>query len=99
MQFKHHPNPSDDARHVLTHPETYHDQPALIVDAWATLKAERGQTVDLDRIGTPVHLIEAPVTNPVQADFDLRAARIRDLIRKKVSSLGQPCAPHDGDAA
>jgi hypothetical protein len=48
---------SSTARYVLTHPEDFHDQPAILAWAWATLLGLRGQRVNLERLGNPSHLI------------------------------------------
>ena len=39
-----------DARAVVTNPEQYHDRPFLRRVAWVTLMAERGLTVDQNRL-------------------------------------------------
>ncbi|MBM1835297.1 hypothetical protein [Pseudosulfitobacter pseudonitzschiae] len=52
-----------------------------IVCAWMTLKAARGQTVNLDRIGSPHHLITAPVSE-LQTDLNQRLPRIKDRVRE-----------------
>ncbi len=41
---------------AIANPTTFH--PALAASEWVTLKEARGQTVDLDRIASPHHLIE-----------------------------------------
>jgi hypothetical protein len=47
-----------DAREILTNPDQFFDVPSLFQTSWEIMKAERGQTVDLDRICTPVHQSE-----------------------------------------
>jgi hypothetical protein len=43
---------------AIANPATFH--PALAASKWISLKKARGQTVNLDRVGTPHHLIERP---------------------------------------
>lgn len=43
---------------TIANPATFH--PALAASEWVEQKKARGQTVVLDRIGTPHHLIEQP---------------------------------------
>ncbi|NRB19946.1 MAG: hypothetical protein HRU33_20965 [Rhodobacteraceae bacterium] len=43
------------AREILTNPDQFCDIPSLYQTSWEILKAERGQTVDLDRICPPAH--------------------------------------------
>lgn len=45
------PRQIDDALAVVHSPALVHDQPALRAIAWDTLKRQRGQRMNLDRIG------------------------------------------------
>lgn len=73
------------ARAVVTNPEHFHSRPAILACAWDILMAARGKRVDLDRLGPPAHIIETKAMNQVLADFDSRAERIRERIRRHVS--------------
>lgn len=46
------------AREILTNPDQFCDIPSLFQTSWETLKAARGQTVNLDRICPPSHQSE-----------------------------------------
>lgn len=81
---------------VVTNPEHYHAQPAILTCAWDILMAERGKRVDLHRLGPPAHIVEPTSFNPVIADFDSRTPRILARIRRHVA---QTSGPTDGDAA
>jgi hypothetical protein len=47
-----------DASEILTNPDQFCDIPSLFQTSWEILKAERGQTVNLDRICPPAHQSE-----------------------------------------
>jgi len=46
------------AREVLTNPDQFCEIPSLFQTSWEIMKAERGQTVDLDRICPSAHQSE-----------------------------------------
>ncbi len=50
--------------------------PATTQNAWIMLKEARGQTVDLDRIGDPRHMIEREGTMSLTARILARASAI-----------------------
>ena len=58
----------------------------MFADAWQALKADRGQSVDTDRIGAPAHL----VTISDDRDEDARRARIRRRVRRYADAMGYP---------
>ncbi len=84
---------TETARAVVTNPEHFHKQPAILACAWDILMAERGKRVDLDRLGPPAHIVKAEPFNPVLADFDSRTPRILARIRQHVAQS------NGGDAA
>lgn len=47
-----------DASEILANPDQFCDIPSLFQTSWEILKAERGQTVNLDRICPPAHQSE-----------------------------------------
>lgn len=68
-----------------------------IVGAWLALKQARGQTVNLDRIGSSHHLITAPKSE-LQTDLDKRLPRIRERVRQlRATRIAH--RPRGGDAA
>jgi hypothetical protein len=73
------------AHAIVTNPEHFHTQPAILACAWDILMAERGKRVDLDRLGPPAHIVKAEPFNPVLADFESRTPRILDRIRQHVA--------------
>lgn len=76
------PIPNDHHRHTLLAPSSGRVPHATaIVSAWITLKQARGHTVNLDRIGSPHHLITT-LNSELQADLDKRLPRIRDRVRQ-----------------
>ena len=76
---------TETAHAVVTNPEHFHTQPAILACAWGILMAERGKRVHLDRLGPPVHIVKAEPFNPVLVDFDSRAPRILARIRQHVA--------------
>ncbi|MFX4298537.1 hypothetical protein [Pseudosulfitobacter pseudonitzschiae] len=61
-----------------------------IVSAWITLKQARGQSVYLDRIGTPHHLI-ARRQSALLDDLDERNERIKSFVRDlRARAAAQP---------
>ncbi|WP_158966211.1 hypothetical protein [Chachezhania sediminis] len=50
--------PAFDAHRIAAQPEAYADHPELYRAAWVSLKAERGQSVDLQRMGPALHRIQ-----------------------------------------
>lgn len=91
-------DPSANALYVATHPEEFHNQPAVLAIAWAQLMADRGNTVDMDRLGEPAHLISTPRDNSLSRDLADRAPRIRDRVKAHASRFADS-GPYDGDAA
>jgi len=93
-------DPAAVAFDVVTRPDTYALQPALLAHAWATLKEARGQSVNLDRIAAPAHLI-APAAPPVRRRdapphvSPATAERIRARIRAHMT-YGAPARPDTG---
>ena len=87
---------TETARAVVTNPEHFHTQPAVLACAWDILMAERGKRVDLDHLGPPAHLVRTHRANVVADDFADRAPRILARIRRHVA---QTSAPQGGDAA
>ena len=76
------PTPNDHHRHTLLAPSSGRVPHATaIVGAWITLKQARGQTVHLDRIGAPHHLITAPLS-VLQMDLSQRLPRISARVRE-----------------
>lgn len=84
---------TETAHAVVTNPEHFHTQPAILACAWDILMTERGKRVDLDRLGPPAHIVKAEPFNPVLADFDNRTPRILGRIRQHVAQS------NGGDAA
>ena len=76
---------SQTAHSVVTNPERFHSQPAILACAWDVLMAERGNRVELDRLGSPAHMVSSKPSNRIAADFDTRAERIRERIRRHVA--------------
>ncbi|GEM_PF-2473310 len=76
---------TETAHAVVTNPEHFHTQPAILACAWDILMAERGKRVDLDRLGPPAHIVEAKPSNPVLVDFESRSPRILARIRHHVA--------------
>lgn len=88
---------TDAARYVLTHPEVYHAQSAVLAGAWATLMAARGNAVNLDRIGPPAHQV-VPVPTLALHDAALRSARVAERVAARHRDLASRY-PTGGDAA
>ena len=76
---------TETAHAVVTNPEHFHMQPAIIACAWDILMAERGKRVDLERLGPPAHIVKVEASNPVLADFDSLTPRILARIRHHVA--------------
>ena len=75
------------ALHVVTHPEIFGRNPAVLAINWERLKAARGQTVDHDRIGAPAYL----VVNTDQAGAQV--IRIRTKVREYAQTKGYDLPP------
>ena len=84
---------TDTARAVVTNPDHFHSRPTILACAWEILMTERGKRVDLERLGQPAHIVRINVLNQVSADFDSRAERIRERIRRHLAQSS------GGDAA
>jgi hypothetical protein len=83
---------TETALEVLRNPAAFHDQPAILATSWATLLAERGQTMHLDRIGPPAHQVIPDIieTRPTQAE------RIRSKVHAHAERRGYVLPPQDG---
>ena len=75
------------ARHIVTHPQIYVSQPAMLAINWEKLKNARGQTVDYDRIGAPAYLIVHPDRASAQV------IRIRAKVRGYAQTKGYDLPP------
>lgn len=89
------------ARDVVTNPEEYLDNPALIAFAWEQLLKARGKTMRLENIGEPAHNFK---TTPqpelsLASDLALRSPRVAQQVRERKSKLDAQQSPFDGDAA
>lgn len=73
--------PIDKALYVVTHPEHFLCNPALLAINWEKLKNARGQTVDYDRIGAPAYLIVTP--DCASAQVIRIQAKVRDYAQTK----------------
>lgn len=51
---------------VVSDPETFIKTPALIQDAWATLKQARGQEVNFAKLGTPAYQVDQDARTRLQ---------------------------------
>lgn len=98
-----HPEALAEARRIVGRPDA-RTPIALVQNAWATLKAERGQSVDFRILGDAHHISDetlfhranpAGVTTAAELEAMRRAALPR--IRSAVEALG--CSPTGGDAA
>lgn len=90
------------ARNIALRPQVALTCPALLASVWTTLKAARGQTVNLDRIDTPAHVTDRNPIVVLNIDNDLRKERLRRRIRRHAAQRGYPLASPDnggGDAA
>jgi hypothetical protein len=77
------------ARDITANPAPYADQPALLQDAWAELKAKRGQSVRFDRIGDPQHVIDRhSACDGIDDLAHNRLHRIRARIAAHVQATG-----------
>jgi len=81
------PDALANARAVVLDPQLVNLQPALMADAWAMLKEQRGQHVN-QRLLQPAHLI-GPATTPTGLVASLDQARARTLptIRAHIAAL------------
>lgn len=72
------------ARQVVRSPEDYLDETHLFTQAWATMKAARGQGFDPARLRA-AHLIDRPEPAPEPTDQTLSrvGAKVRALIAEK----------------
>lgn len=68
-------------KHIVTNPQIYASQPAVLAINWEKLKNARGQTVDYDRIGAPAYLIVDP--DHASAQVVCIRAKVRDYARSK----------------
>jgi len=78
---------TETAKHIVTHPQIYASQPAVLAINWERLKNARGQSVDHDRIGAPAYLI---------VDTDRASAqiiRIRSAVRDYAQTKGYDLPP------
>lgn len=72
------------ARQIVGSPERYLDNTALFTQAWAAMKAARGQGFDPARLRA-AHLIDRPEPAPEPTDQTLArvGAKVRALIAEK----------------
>lgn len=68
------------ARQVATNPAAFLDSPTLFVGAFVTLKAARGQTVRLNRLNAPAHLVQGAGCQPAEAT----ALRMRRALAERL---------------
>ena len=95
------------ARAVVTDPETFHNRPSVMQDAWAALKQARGQTVDFTQLyGREQHIVVAKATRgevialtgfDPDHDLDLQSQRV--IARVRAQCAGVDDHPFGGDAA
>ncbi|WP_299146004.1 hypothetical protein [uncultured Tateyamaria sp.] len=92
------------ALRITTNPADYCASSAVLQNAWATLKAERGQAVDHDRIGPPAYRIEAdaeqPETTELGRDLEIRSGRVKERVIQRSAQIltGATAAETDGAA-
>ena len=70
------PTPTQTARQVLANPAAFHDKPAVLASAWATLMEARGNRVHLERLGPPAHQVIPDVIHPLPTTAERVAARV-----------------------
>jgi hypothetical protein len=85
------------ALHIVTNPDQFHTVPAVLQSAWAELKAARGQTVNLDRMGEPAYLI-APPPAPEPTRIGMKPETLIRL-HNRARLLNWLRGPNGGDAA
>lgn len=75
---------NDTARQIVGSPENYLDDTSLFTQAWAAMKAARGQGFDPARLRA-AHLIDRPEPAPEPTDQILArvGAKVRQLIAEK----------------
>lgn len=78
------------AREIVTDPDRFADQPAILGLAWAALMAARGRRVDLDRLGQPGHLVDR--TGACEGLSDIMAGRAM-RIRAAIAARGGATRP------
>lgn len=76
------------AREIVTRPDRFHRHPAVIQNAWALLKAERGQPVHFDRLGQSRHLVGADSSSSPAAEIEAARRRALPRIRARAAQLG-----------
>lgn len=81
---------ADALRTVATPADHFH--PATAQAAWAHLKAQRGQSVNLDRLGMTAHLIAPPPAPPAPRPVAPAPAenRVLTLIHAAMAARGLP---------
>lgn len=77
---------SDDALHILNHPEAYADRTWMIADVFLILKARRGQPVTQDRLARL-----RPHYDIVNDEFeavDAAVRRVKAAVQDKMARMG-----------
>lgn len=92
-----HPDAIAEARRIVGAP-TARTPVAVVQNAWATLKAERGQRVHFERLGD-AHHIARPTAVTVTPAAEIDAARARALPRIRAAARALGIQPTGGDAA
>ena len=93
----------DEARRLVARPDA-RTPVVVLMNAWATLKAARGQSVDFGVLGDAHHITDrtlldraAPEPAPLVAEIDAARDRVKPRIRAAARALG--LGPTGGDAA
>lgn len=86
---------------VITNPAHFCDTPQHFATAWQTLKAARGESVDLAHIGPAVYRVEAKGEQPPSISGMSRACleRLRAHVARKAAPMTSAPLPGSGDAA
>lgn len=69
---------------VVTNPAIYTTAPIVFATAWETLLAGRGQSMHIDRLGPPAHLVAFARNGEEEA----RRSRVRCLVRRVARAKG-----------
>lgn len=92
------PIPIPEALAIALDPHRVNLHPALIHDAWATLKAARGQALARPELLRPAHLVhrveDGAVPVCTAAELDAAVARATPKIRRQVARRGFPILAH-----
>ena len=93
------PTPTQTARQVLANPAAFHDKPAVLASAWATLMEARGNRVHLERLGPPAHRVIPDVIRPMPSLAERIAARVHNhatVQGYRTAATGPFLPPSDG---